>query len=416
MAYTIAHEPSTTTGVQVAGALRPIVYVVGDLSQIAQPKYRYVLQVSIAGSVVATMAVSPNANGYGVFNVAPIIRDYLEPTHHSNGTPVHELGTTLADQTMYKSVSLNFGYRFATDAESQSETTLGQALRTLHAFRADFNAPSDKFTTTQTADYSPSSTALFMTTMHASRQVHDTDYGTCTMMTDLSSAFRANYLEVKFYQGPTLLNTGYVPWNVSWTGISKLGMVPAFPASLEETGITNAMPSNSPNWTYYTLQAKSGNLITSFDRSQIYRFYRVLDCPEPTTQLAWVNELGAWEYITMRGRMQVETSVSRENFTQAAGNTATAGPTAYEYYPWDGGPRSYRVNETEQITLHTGPLTELHNALVRSLIRSQFVLVSSYGWQAGRITESRYVEQTTRWNQYINYSVTIELAGQKLAQ
>lgn len=412
MAYTIAHQPNTTSGITAAGALRPVVFVAADLSQISEPKYRYVLQMSIDGNIVATLTAQPNANGYGVFNIAPIVRDYLEPTYHVNGTPVHSKGTTTADTTMYKAVTLNFGYRFASDAESQSETTLGQQVLTAHVFRADFNPPTDKYTTTNIADYVAASTSKFLSPMPLRRDVHDTDYGTISMLTDFSSSFRANYLEVKYYNGTTALNTGYVPWNTSWTGTSKLGMVPAYPASLEATGEPNAVPSDNAGWTHYTLQAKSGNLAGSSVRSQLYRFDRVTDCPEPTTQLAWVNELGAWEYLTMRGQINAKGTIATETFEQVPGNPHTAGPTAYEFYPWDGGMQSYLVSERQQLTLHTGTLREDMNPVIQSLRRSRWVLVSHLGWQRARVTETQYTIQTTYSDQHIEYSINIELAGQ----
>jgi hypothetical protein len=73
MAYTV--DQSSGTG--LLGAYDEIFYVVRDTTNYNAPKFRYLLKVTIGGTVVGTFKQLPNNNDSAVFLIEQIVASYV---------------------------------------------------------------------------------------------------------------------------------------------------------------------------------------------------------------------------------------------------------------------------------------------------------------------------------------------------
>jgi len=110
MAITIHQEPYKYT------ALKQKLIVVATSSNIGQPGFRYVIEVSINGNTANTFYVQPNINGALVFDINPVVSAQMDlGVNTTDAMPSLFASTTVQDDItarniMYVEVAIYEGY------------------------------------------------------------------------------------------------------------------------------------------------------------------------------------------------------------------------------------------------------------------------------------------------------------------
>jgi hypothetical protein len=410
MAYSILQSPADTSGVKFVGALDDIIYVVNDTTNTSELKYKYICTVTIGGIERAKLKVSPNGVNAGIFNVAAIIRDYLDPALTDGGDSIHKVMTE-ANTTMYKAVTLAFGYEYAASVDEQPTEYLNQASSTLYALRATFVPNYRSFDDKVVSDYVPSTTAKFLTSLPNEQYVTEDDWGVVAMITDFSITQRAMYMRVRYYNESTLLSDSMLPFNQEWLGTSKFGYFGAYPENLEaQVADADAKPSANAGWTYYTVEAKLSNLTSSTSMSQVYTFYNLQECKYDVYRLAWLNEYGGWDYLNFPKASERSVDVKREMYLKDSSNWMTAGTASnYARQPWNLGEVAYGVESRDTLTLNSMFLDEAYNDAFKSLMQSREVYVQQDNWLPVQVRSSQFVYKTGLNGQMVQFSISIQL-------
>jgi hypothetical protein len=115
-------------------------------TNVAQSSFKYVFDVQIGGATVATLKNYPDSGGYGVLDVAPIIRNYLGSGFNPSGhSLLHYAGSFL-----FVDYAVAYGeeYGGTTYANLTSDTAKGWNY-SLNPFRDSISTYANKFLTTR---------------------------------------------------------------------------------------------------------------------------------------------------------------------------------------------------------------------------------------------------------------------------
>ena len=113
---------------------------------VAQSSFKYVFDIQISGSTVATLKNYPDSGNYGVLDVAPIVRNYLGSGFNPSGhSLLHYAGSFL-----FVDYTILFGeeYGGTTYANLSSATAKGWNY-SLNPFRTSISTYTNKFLTTR---------------------------------------------------------------------------------------------------------------------------------------------------------------------------------------------------------------------------------------------------------------------------
>ncbi len=417
MAYSILQSPTTTDGLIFVGALDDNIFVVKDTTNTNELKYKYICTITIDGVLRAKLKQTPNGVSAGIFNISAVIRDYLESQLTYASDSVHKV-VTEANTTLYKVVTLGFGYEYAASADEQPTETLGQASATVYATRSTFIPNYASLADVAVDDYVPGTTAKFLTSLPNEIYTTEDDWGVVAMITDFTTSKRAMYMRVRYYNGNTMLSDSMLPFNQAWLGTSKYGYFGAYPENLEvQTADADAKPSANAGWTYYTVQAKLSSLTSSTSMSQVYTFYKQTECKYDVYRLAWLNEYGGWDYLNFPKASQTSTEVKRETYMRDGSNYMTAGTgTSFVRNPWDMGQTAYGVTSQDTIKMNSDFLPESYNAVYKSLMHAREVYLQNEDWLPVTLKESRASYMIGVNGQMVQYSVEVQLGRKNVTQ
>tara|TARA_R100001594_G_scaffold42059_1_gene74108 strand:- start:6139 stop:7638 length:1500 start_codon:yes stop_codon:yes gene_type:complete len=187
----------------------------------------------------------------------------------------------------------------------------------------------------------------------------------------------------------------------------------------------NARPSNFSNWAYYRIFGSIDH--TTADRStKYYYFYRygagrkgdvtgVDDRHQSCTRhdnirLAWVNRLGAWDYMNFRGKSVESMDIKRSTSATVPG---TWDATTFDYNNWDKGKNTLFTEATRRLTINSDWLNEDEGVWLEELFTSPDVqiLADNNVVYPVLITDKKYIKKTSVNNKIkIQYRVNLEYA------
>ena len=467
-----------------------IIFTVSD-STIISTKYRvkFTAQIYVADessnlgtniSQVATLKVTPNNKGVGIFSLQSILESYVEPQHEGvnylqasisqfkgvnysldNPHPIHLIDKYAVNKnnTRYFQVTFNIEYfDSATSTEKLSflkpiaseiylmyngvlnyddplklsKNNYGFNLDVPKLILNDFygslgkfisNAPIEQYARLE--DYGTLSFFNFLNTSTNSFQV-GTDNATNNMVDNIEISLynSSGTLITSPFQIECIdLNGGWqYPSDFAATRILYFG---AFPANLD--GWSTEWDTHKANVSYYTILAYDDQ---TNPISQLYKI-NIVDSAckgfEPI-RLTWLNQWGTWDYYTFRKKSVKSLNTNRTSYTQLGG---TWNDSIYRINGYKGGKKNFRVNTKQLITINTDFIKDEDAVWFEDLINSTDVyILNGYNNEADdsrsgiinkyvipvTLTTSSYTRKTKVNDKLIQYTFNIEKTNNKRTQ
>jgi hypothetical protein len=460
MAYTV--DQSSGTGVQ--GVADDIYYQVRDTSFYADPKYRYLVRLTIDSVVIGTFKQLPNSANCAVFRIQDIISDYVQQDETILRLGQYDSDDALSLTTIFalnekaiETVSVEFGYeKAATVNDAPVQTFLPALDTTLKAINGSLRSLNVNSNAINSAAYykMTSTSGRFLSVLSQDdagempQWVLENQFGALAFLNgddvggNYCDFFHVSYFDAaggalntnSFENNPT--NGGVVPA----AGLSDEASIlyfGAFPLNLEfQTIAVDIRPSNNSGWDYYEVQAASSATLAGNEASRVYRFNKLCNTRYNQSAsnipsqyfLSWWNEVGGIDNLLCDGASNVTQSIQRNSFRSMGGHAFKAsGTVPYSKGSQEGGMTSVGNLTTTSITLNTreNNPTNLNN-LIMSLVNSPRVYVyTSALQQAGLpstvsnswircIVKGAQIGYKTALNDKIsNYTIEIEISRRK---
>ena len=462
MAYTVDYS----SGTGVLGVADDIYYVVRDTTNYNEPKYRYLLKVTINSVVIGTFKQLPNNNDSATFRIQDIVSSYVQQDESilqlGNFDSSGAFMTTKVFSTnasALETVTIDFGYEFAATANDAPTQTWGAAAQTtFKALNGNLLSQGSNSNDTNSASTFAltNSSGAFLSAVSSKGSFYNQDviegqFGALAFLNgdDVGSDDCA-YFHVTYKSSNNVtLETGYFTNDTAQGGKAPAASLTdgqsllyfgCFPANLESQAIDSDLkPSNvSSTWAYYEVQAASNTTLSGNEASAVYRFTkkcdtRYNDINSALTKfpgeyfLCWWNELGGIDNLLCDGASKVSQKIDRSRFRTKGGNAFNAGnTTAYSRTSQEGGLTSAGNETTTSITLNTRENNpeELNN-LIMSLANSPRVYVYSTNIQQANVlgkadafrrcvvSDMQMTYNTAVNDKISNYAITIEISRRK---
>jgi len=184
----------------------------------------------------------------------------------------------------------------------------------------------------------------------------------------------------------------------------------------------NARPSNHTDWAYYRISG-SRDATTANRCTKYYYFYRygtnasVDDRHQSCTRydnirLAWINRLGAWDYMNFRGKSKETIDIKRSDMSSVPG---TWNSSTFDYNNWEGGKSTLFTEATKKLTINTDWLNEDEAVWLEELFTTTTAQILDNDEAIVYpviITDKSYTKKTSVNNKIkIQYSVKLEYSN-----
>jgi hypothetical protein len=421
---------------------------------------------------VAVLKVTPNGVGVGIFDLSPILENYVSPDYE--GGVVHNSTTSYFSQ--YNSVD----YSTTTPHTIHQVDDFSTNRNSCRFFTVRFNVEAaDSATETVTQQYSSnttvddnliyngvlydtdilkldnngdfgynlgnagfvmnSSTDSFLTNAPKTQYLRTTDYLTLGFFSQYDWDFKVGtagmtypsikYIKIQFYNngsttGSLITKTVHASsgGHAGYLGDSnnKLQFVGVGTGNL--VGSSISLPAN---WDYYTVIAYDfGDNVVS----DTYNFYKQdEDCKEyETIRLTWLNKFGVWDYYNFTKKSIRTFNTKRKSFTQITG---TWNESKFRLNGHSGGKKTYNSSISEKIKLNTDYITEAEAIWLEELFISNDVYIleqsssdiSNEGYmrkyiKPATITNSTHTRKTKANDKLIQYTFEVETTKTKKTQ
>jgi hypothetical protein len=482
MALTIEQKPLYKT----LAAGQDIIFTVSDIDTVAnyyKPKFTAEIYVNekisdlgLSTSKVATLKVTPNNKGVGIFSISPIIESYVSPQYEGTNFdntifssyksvgytdttphPIHLIDkySNNDNVAIYFTIIFNIEYYLTSsliklntakplrsenyltyngvlqpdDVLNQSGVNYGFNLNSTDLVLNDFGTTLGKFLSnapiTQEArltDYGTLSFFNFLNVSENSFQV-GTDSATINMV---------QFIHIKLYdrtdiqQGSTIqvdttIANGSFNNNNQFSN-TRVMFFGAFPANLD--GWSTDWDTHKGNTSYYTIQAFDDAEVAI---SQLYRINIISDdCKGfESIRLTWLNPHGTWDYYTFTKKSVRQLATNKTTYTQLGG---TWNESTFKISGYKGGQKNFRVNTKEMIRINTDYLVDEDAIWFEDLINSPEVYIlngysssDTYGKinkyvEPVRVTTSSYTRKSKANDKLIQYTFEIEKTKVKRTQ
>jgi len=141
-----------------------------------------------------------------------------------------------------------------------------------------------------------------------------------------------------------------------------------------------------------------------------------------TIRIAYLNRLGAWDYVNFNKKSTQSTEITRSNFKQNYGyapiqqNGANLG-NKWDYGKWQGGTKTYNVNAINTIEANSDWINEEHAITLEELFTSPDTYIQDGAeFIPVVISEKDYTKQTKANDKLIQYVVSIQLGHETRIQ
>lgn len=435
MAITIQQEPTTPN--QANGDL---LYVVTS-NNTNSPQFQFVMEVS-DGTDTLTIKQQPNPSNKGVFNIGQITRDYVGVDTYFKTQQVatstysgKTISTVLYEETG-SSVSSSVGY---SSGISGSQLYLTNGVNDYD----DWNFPSSSYYTGSAAlEDSTFNRQDALTNAPLTQSIRNDEYATLSVYNGNFDYSTTNAHDIYAIQVNVYNEAGSQIQNFDWENITGNGGGPRTSAVTQlwadvassQTDSTRlvhiaAGPQNfadagntlNSNWAYYIIsfyeQASDGlenNLGVYSKRMYTKEQGR---CGYDGTRFAFLNELGAYDYVNFGLADTKIDNITRKNFEQNFVNYSTS-TNGITYDTTRRGSKTYSTTYNETRRAESDYLLQDDADWLRQLIESPEVYIQDGSdFRPIVITTSNYTYKTNPLSQKMyKLSVEYKLANQRFGR
>lgn len=386
MAITINQQPYQYT------ALKQKLIVVATSTNIGQPGFRYVVEVSVNGGAINTFYVQPNISGALVFDLYPVVYAKMDlGVNSTDAVPSLFASTTVQDDNTARNImsvvtNIYEGYEvlgvFTKQATAYPLTGAATLINAAFQISDGFNPnPATHFALT-------SGTSYIMSDLVRSTYAIDDlinkyslganvigitafadDYGVLTIPADDGASLIGNDIFdvqiVQFNAAGSPVQTDVLACTIAEGWINHL---PLLPANIEDIYGLDA------NWHHYLLNfRKSGG---SAAARSIAVFKAEDECRFEKIRLGWANSRGGWDYFNFTKRSEESYSVERKRYRKVVGNYGTAdNAEAFGFNTYDRGLTERTPFVEKMLRVRTDFLTEGQFEYLKNLIYSESVYI-----------------------------------------
>jgi len=482
MALTIEQKPLYKT----LAVGQDVIFTVADQNVIInnyQPKYtadvyvnEKISDLTLITSKVASLKVTPNNAGVGIFSISPILESYVNPqyegtnfdntifssyktTGYSDTTPhpIHLIDKYSNNNNVAIYFTVVFNMEYYTDAALTIFST-AKRVRAENYLAYNGVLQSDDIINQSGTDYgfNLNSTDLvlndfgttlgkFISNAPITQEARLTDYGTLSFFnflnisensfqvgTDNCTINMVSYITINLYNSAGVQLGSSITVNTTMANGSfnnnnqfsntRVMFFGAFPANLD--GWSTDWDTHKANVSYYTLQAYDDE---DEAISQIYRINIISDdCKGfEGIRLTWLNPYGTWDYYTFTKKSVRQLATNRTSYTQLGG---TWNKSTFRIDGYKGGQKNFRVNTKELIRINTDYLVDADAIWFEDLINSPevyilngysssdtFGMVNKYV-EPVRVTTSSYTRKSKANDKLIQYTFELEKTKVKRTQ
>lgn len=402
MAITIQQQPEQFTPVG-----QRLIYVASSTNS-GNAGFRYVFDFDDF-----VINVQPNANGYGVLDIAPIIREKL---YHSTLANFYNIQDE-ASSVVYARATIKEGWLIN---GVFTVTNVGQALSSRgYFFLAEYQVsdgfqpdPNERYALNTTDKYllserlntthvwSDYTSVGGLTTNEVYIPARLNDYGIMysvgqisTYLTDTEAVEIAVNI---FNQSNTLIDTIIYALSSDQSTLNAFGI---YPANLLSDGATMT------NWKWYDVYARNagGSRV-----SRRYVFYRVDDdCLFDNVRLMWTNTCGGVDYFNFTKRSELSYNYERKQYQKVIGDYNS---TTFGFNTYDRGVTDRYVNTTKGLVINSDWLSVGEFEFLQTLLRSNDVyIVDDGGGQTPvLVADSQFTIKNEKYSKLFNVTLNLK--------
>lgn len=385
MAITIHQQPYQYT------ALKQKLIVVATSTNIGQPGFRYVVEVSVNGGTINTFYVQPNINGALVFDLNPVVYAKMDlGVNSSDAVPSLFASETVQDSTTTRNImsvatDIYEGYEVLGVFEVQATAYPVDDIKLINAaFQI-----SDGFNPNPSTHFALSSgTSYILSDLVRSTYALDDllnkyslgantigitafadDYGVLTIPADNGTLLTSNDIDevqiIQFNAAGSPVQTDVLACVV---GAGKINHLPLLPANVNEAyGLDVA-------WNHYILNFRDSGGNPS--ARSIVIFKAADECRFEKIRLGWTNSRGGWDYFNFTKRSEQSYSVERKRYRKVVGNYGTADSgEEFGFNTYDRGLTERSPFVEKMLRIRTDFLTEGQFEYLKNLIYSESVYI-----------------------------------------
>jgi hypothetical protein len=422
MAITIHQQPYVFT------ALKQKLIVVATSSNIGQPGFRYVIEVS-NGTTTNTFYVQPNINGALVFDLNPVVSSAMDlGVNSTDSVPSLFASTTVQDAATSRNILgistiIKEGYEVlgvfevqATAYPLDGSALINAAFQISDGFNPN---PATHFALTSGTSYIMSDlvrSTYAMDDVLAKYSLgantigitgYNDDYGVLTIPADDGTTLTGNAIDevqiIQFNAAGSPIQTDTLACVIA---AGTLNHLPLLPGNINEAFGLQA------TWHHYLI-----NFRTSADTAcarSIAVFKADDECRFDKIRLGWTNSRGGWDYFNFTKRSEYSYSVERKRYRKVVGNYGAADETtAFGFNTYDRGLTERSPFVEKMMRIRTDYLTEGQFEYLKNLIYSESVyIINADGSATPVVIESNnYVAIKTRSYAKTDLELTLKFSN-----
>lgn len=388
MAITIVQKPYTLTPLN-----QKLIFTLSS-TQVAQPGFRFVVSIAIAGETLPNLFYVPNAVNRGQIDIREIIRPYIKQsmTVGSPNTHVGILGYTTIDAGGdIEEVVVTFydGYEIAgvfevvdgpTDGVVTTHYIWNGFIQSRYGYRPDpdpfFQLGSGGLTAMKRGDiYKWDRQAYYSLEAGIAMPVYGTDFGVLNFLMD-DGNFSGNPAGWKIRQ--VVQQASGVPVTVTETVAMptqpSILVIGAYPANVSgDSGLTWTVPDADFIYiAWQILDAADQAVSPQYIMWNVYHDVQYNSCKYDNVRVAWANQFGGWDYFNFNLRNEIVHEIDRKRFKKVNG---TYNDTAFTFPVHDRGFQEFDLMVDSVAEVTSDWISEAAYQFLRSLLLSKDVYV-----------------------------------------
>lgn len=422
MSITLTEEPRSFTQKR-----QKLIYF-GSSSNVSQTGFKYGVSVDVTASPnPIKYYIDKNPSGYFVFDLASTIRDRIniDVEDAATGGVIHSLPHA-SDKFMSVGtkgcVQFVVGFFEVYGDPLVEQPTLVADVPIL--LSGGFNIR-DGFKPELT-DYEPDGNtkkAFLTERVRINGEVRikasEQDYGTLSFLNDSGTYISsgATKLRYRIYNSVGLQGTEVFTITTTYgtqlpaaaDAAGKLTYFGAFPANVNDSnhGVsTGFKPEDITDWTYYTWELLDDSLNVMSE--PIYIDNTANPCKHESVNLAWANNLGAWDYWRFDARTKRSVKTTRKEYQKSVGDYSGS---SWSMNAYDRETKPYHVDSKLLFELQSESLSSEESDYIKNVMTSDNVMMYiDNQWLPVNVTNNSLSFQKEPISNRLVTNLSVELA------